>query len=235
MKVELFKIDPATRMVDLNKEWIGTIKEFKKILSRDRGSKGDMDGKKKLQATKEFTFIYHFCDYASKFDNYPEEEKLKECLANSDLPLDFDYTKDDDILAAVIRYKTLQESPALKVLNEAKQGLFTAHKVIRKIRKALETQLEATDLDELFKDTTEDPDKPNKKRIDDPITKISKALKSLMELTNEVGPSLRAIKDLEEDVKKELGDQTGLRGDREKGIREDAVPTQEPRTGMFDI
>jgi len=216
MKVELFKLG-ANRMVDLNKDWISTIKEFKKILIRDKGSKGDIEGRKKLQATKEITFIYHYCDYESKFGNYSEEDKAKECAKNSDLPEGYDFRKDEDMLAAVAKYKSLQETPALKLLTEAKEGLHTAHKVIRKIRTSLETKLEATDFDEL-----EVVEEKGKTRITDPITKLTNNLKALMELTNQVGPALKNIKELEEEIKKELGDKASLRGGREKGMREDA-------------
>jgi hypothetical protein len=43
-----------------------------------------------------------------------------------------------------------------------------------------------------------------------------------MKLTNQVAPALKTVKELEEEVKKELGDKTMLRGNREKGEREDA-------------
>jgi hypothetical protein len=232
MKVELFVLDPATRMVDLNKEWISTIKEFKKILSRDRASKGDMDGRRKLQATKEFTFIYHFCDYASKFGNYSEEDKFKQCVANSELPENFDYKKDEELLTAMAKYKEMQETPALKVLNEAKEGLHSAHRVIRKIRLHLETELASIDLTKPLEEDDEGEDEGGnrKKKKADPISKITTALKNLMALTNEVSPALKTLKELEEEVKKELGDKTGLRGDREKGMREDShikLPSRE--------
>lgn len=223
MKVELFKIDTATRLVDLNKEWIGTIKEFRKILSRDRGSKGDMDGKRKLQATKEFTFIFHFCDYASKFDNYSEVDKLAQCIANAELPQDFDFKKDEDLVLAMSRYKSMQESAALKLLNEAKEGLHSAHKVIRKVRTHLETQLEKIDLDELNIEEEVEQEDGKKKKLASPISKITTALTELIKLTNLVGPALTAIREMEEEVKKELGDKTQLRGGKAKGEREDAT------------
>lgn len=228
MKVELFKLDPATRLVDINKEWISTIKEFKKILSRDRGSKGDMEGKRKLQATKEFTFIYHFCDYESKFDNYSEEDKLSQCIANAELSQDFDYKKDEDLILAMSRYKTLQESASLKLLNEAKEGLHSAHKVIRKVRIHLETQLEKIDLDEM---EPEDESDDKKKKKASPIQVLTTALTQLMRLTNEVGPALIAIRELEDEVKKELGNKTQLRGGKAKGEREDAVRSGESNEG----
>jgi hypothetical protein len=228
------------RVVDLDKEWISTIKEFKKILTRDKGSKGDIDGRKKLQATREFTFIYHYCDYASKFSNYSEDDKLKACQLNADLPDDFDYTKDEDIVAAVKKYKDLQETPALKMLAEAREGLHSAHKVIRKIRYYLEEELANLDFSNIVEEDEEDG--KNKKKKVDPVTKLTVSLQNLMKLTNEVAPALKTIKELEEEVKLELGEKKGLRGDRQKGHREEAVerPTREVEdtstgtAGIFD-
>jgi len=215
MNVQLFQLGKY-RMVELDREWISTIKEFKKILVRDRGTKGDLEARKKLQATKEFTFIYHYCDYKSQFGNYSERDRLAESIRNAELPLDFDYTKDEDLVLAIKKYRDLQETPALKVLTEAKEGLHTAHRVIRKIRTSLETKLEAADFDEL-----EVVEEKGKTKIVDPITKMTSSLKALMDLTNQVGPALKNIKELEEEVKKELGEKKALRGDKEKGVRED--------------
>jgi hypothetical protein len=94
--------------------------------------------------------------------------------------------------------------------------LHTAHRVIRKIRTSLETKLEAADFDEL-----EVVEEKGKTKIVDPITKMTSSLKALMDLTNQVGPALKNIKELEEEVKKELGEKKALRGDKEKGVRED--------------
>ena len=40
---ELFTLNNEY-VVELNREWISTIEEFKVLLRRDRGSKGDADG-----------------------------------------------------------------------------------------------------------------------------------------------------------------------------------------------
>lgn len=211
----LFEIDPNTRMADLNKTWISTIKEFKILLKRDRGSEGDVDGRKKLQAIREFTFIYHFCDYKSKFANYDEDSKRKECLINADLPPDLDITKDKEFGDAIIKYKELQETPELKLLNELKEGIHTAHKVVRKIRVNLESTLGSISLDEL-------EDEDNKKRID-PIQKLTSSLKSLMNIQETLPRTLKSINELENEVKKQLEDTSGLRGGKVKGTREDGT------------
>ena len=220
--IKFFELDKY-RVVDLNKEWISTIKEFKKILTRDKGSKGDVDGRKKLQAIREFTFIYHYCDYASKFGNFSEEDKLSQCIANADLPEDFNYTKDDDLVAAISKYKQLQETPALKLLHELKEGLHSSHRVIRKMRLHLEQELANLDLKDINQEEEIEEDGKSKKKKVDPITKIATALENLINISNKISPAIDSVDDLVEKVKKELGDTTNLRGNREKGHQEEPV------------
>lgn len=235
MIAELFVLNPDTLLVEINKPWITTIKEFRKLVVRDKGSKGDIDGRKKLRATKEFTFIYHFVSYKSEFENYSETERAEQSRINAELEDSFDYRKDEDLVLAIKKYKDLQDSPALRLLTEAKEGLHLSNKVIRNIRKALETQLEATDFDQINSEIVVDEDateeeKANQKKaqykklIDDPITKITKTLKGILDLTNSIEPTLKNIAALEDKVKKELGDKVLLRGDKMKGDREDLPP-----------
>lgn len=216
MKIELFELDSETHMVDLNKVWISTIKEFKVILRRDKGSDGDIDGRRKLQAQKEFTFIYHFCDFKSKFREYSEVDKLSECLRNADLPVDLDIYKDDGLLIAIERYKKFQNTATLKLLNELREGLHTAHKVVRKIRLSLENKLDTIE----FEDMVEDDEDSKKKKID-PVLTITNKLTALMQITNQIPAALTSINALEDKVKKELGDDNTIRGDLQKGSRED--------------
>jgi hypothetical protein len=114
---DLFKIDEDTFLVDLNKEWISTIPEFKKIISSDRGSKGDADGRKKLHAIKVFTFIYHYCDFQSQFIDYDDNRRREEALHNAGLCED-----DVTIVAveiAIDKYNKLQDTRILRLLNSA--------------------------------------------------------------------------------------------------------------------
>ena len=206
--MELFLIDTRTRLVDINKEWISTIKEFKKLITR---SKGEIN-----KPTKEFTFIYHYCDYRSKFANYSEDDKLKYCLKNADLDENTGIESDLDLLTAIIKYKALQKAPSLTFLTEIKEGLHTGIKVVKMIRKRLEDQLIKEKLDEFEVEMI----KGKETRID-PVTKLTNSLTSLMRIGRELPDSLAAINELEEKVKKELGDEAGLRGDKQKGERED--------------
>ena len=58
---------------------------FRKIIERDKGSKGDIDGRREYNATKELAFIYWFADprsnYKESYQNETERvEKIKKLL-----------------------------------------------------------------------------------------------------------------------------------------------------------
>lgn len=176
--MELFKMGD-NYLVDLNKEWISTIKEFRELLKRDKD-------RAKKQAQREFTFIYHYLDFRSQFREYPEDARLKESLRNADLPEDLKIEKDQDLLAAVNRYKELRETRTLKVIKGA---------------------YKATDsLAEYF----------NTVEIKEPDV-----AKNLMSSLGGIGKLLSSLKELEEQVKRELSEDAGIRGDKQKGITED--------------
>ena len=103
--MRLFEIDPDTSTVELNKAWIMLTPEFKALLDRDKGSKGDYRGDKKLKARKEFTYIYFLEDFSSPLTDWEESEKQKEALHYADL---VDKDVDDKLAAAVEKYDELQ-------------------------------------------------------------------------------------------------------------------------------
>ena len=220
MKLKLFTLNPKTRLVDIDKEWISTIKEFREILKRDRGSEGDHDGRMKKQATREFTFLYHYCDYGSKFINYSEKDKLHECLINAELPTGTDISKDELLSKAVMVYKGLQTTASIKLLTELKEGVHTSYRVVKKIREPLEAKLDSINLDEVI-----EQEGANGKTIRiDPVEQITKRLESLLKISNTLPDTLDAIEKQEERVKLEMADDSTIRGGYNKGVREDASP-----------
>lgn len=120
--MRLFEIDPDTREVLLNKAWIGLVPEFRALLDRDKGSKGDYRGGKKLQAMKELTFLYFFCDFTSPIRDWELEEKRKEALYYANLK---EEDIDDPILVAMAKYEEMQLKAArqLRTLKALYKGL----------------------------------------------------------------------------------------------------------------
>lgn len=208
--VRLFTLDPETMLVDIYREEVYLYKEFKLIVTRDKGSKGDTQGRKKQQAIRELTFIYHFCDFRSAYSNYSELDRVPAAIESSELPKDFNYLKDDELCTAIELYKELQNTAALKYLQELKEGIHTATKVVRKIRQNLERELEK-----------EYPDYIGDAK-NDPITIIGNRLDMLLEFAHKAPKALDIIEAQEEKVMRELADQPNLRGGAQKGFREDA-------------
>lgn len=82
--MELFVIT-QTHEVELNKEWMQLIPEFKNVLAADKGSKGDADGRKKLKARKQFAYIFFMIDFKSPIFSWELSERHEEALRYTDL------------------------------------------------------------------------------------------------------------------------------------------------------
>lgn len=119
--MRLFTIDSAYQ-VELNKEWIMLIPEFADLLKRDKGSKGDYRGEKKLKARKEFTFIYFDLDFTSPIREYPDYERRMEAMQYAGLE---EADLDDKVMAAHARYNELllHNSRSLKTLRAVEYSL----------------------------------------------------------------------------------------------------------------
>jgi hypothetical protein len=205
--MQLFVIDPKTRLVKLDEEWISTIKEFKAIIVRNK--------KNHEQSIKEFTFLYHYCDYRSKFNNYSEEDKLRECIKNADLDDNFNIETDLDLLAAVVKYKDLQKAPSLVALREIREGLHTSIRFVRKFREVIDAQIANLDIAALS-----EPEE-GKKKGKSALTVLDEAVTALTKRANELPTTIKMVNELEEKVKAEMAEDKSLRGNSQKGERED--------------
>ena len=181
--------------VELDKEYIYTVKEFRKILERDRGSVGDSQGRRKQQARKEFSFIYNYCDYASPYVEFSEDEKIEAAAMGAGLPPEFldSYKKDKELQAAVSIYMSLRETRSLKIIR-------AAYGVIDKVRVFYETI-----------DLTEKTKQDN----------YAHKPKDVMSGLKDLGPTLKKLEDLEASVKRELAQTGRLRGGAKQGVEED--------------
>lgn len=217
---ELFKLG-TDFLVELDKEWISTVKEFKTILVRDKGTKGDGQARKKLQAQKEFTFIYHYCDYRSKFIDYSERDRIKHALKNAELEPNLDIYKDRELSDAIEVYKALQSTPSLKMIKSLKEGIHTGHRVVDRIidylNKKLDELEEGGSLEETVKTIN------GKNVLVDPIKLIEDKLSVIMDISKKLPTTLAALEELEEKVMNELANIPNLKGKVEKGAREDAT------------
>lgn len=99
---------------------IRNIYPFGEIIKRDRGSKGDSQGRKKLRAVKELTFIYHMEDPLSPYATWADEHREKAII---DALFDEEWEPDDLVKEGMKRYRELTESQASKLLRSARKSI----------------------------------------------------------------------------------------------------------------
>ena len=136
MVIKLFLFKDGNLVI--NKTEILTVPEFRTILTRDRGSVGDHDGRKKKQAFKEFSYIYHMADVNStNIRNGISGQKAVD-NAKSWSGLDTDYRADEVVNKAIAKYKELQYSLPRETIYELVKTYGVINTVIKGIRKNIE-------------------------------------------------------------------------------------------------
>ena len=161
------------------------IPEFQDIWKRDKA-------KNKLKAMRELSYVYFICDYKSPYRASLTLNRLEATVAK-DFMKDESYTPDSKISAAIDKYKELQVTPSMRLLDAS---LKTVHNLI--------DYLQNVDLQERDKN-------------DRPIYKPSDVTNSL----SKIGAIVESLSKVRESVEKEMSEQASLRGQRKKGNRED--------------
>ena len=185
--MDLFRIENYKAII--NKKDVMLIPEFKAMLElKYNTQKGDHQGRLRIRAHKEFTFIYFYVDYRSEYSNYTKEERKKESLAAAELPED--YVISNQLEKAIVKYGELQETRSLKLLS-------SANNAIDKIRLFYDN-LDFTETDD------------NGKLKYDP----NRVLTSI----NALSKTIESLEQLEKRVKQSLKQDLGVRGDNEEGF-----------------
>jgi hypothetical protein len=175
----------------LNKEWILMIPEFAVLLAKDKGSKGDYRGDKKLMAKRKLTFIYLMEDFRSPLREWEALDRREEAMRCAELT---EADIDQDVLTALEHYKMM--------LQYSSRSLIT----LRAVKKAV------TELDSYFEtiDFT----------LTDKKGELLHNPKSIMESIKMMGPMYDSINQFEKRVEEELSADSGIRGSAEKGDKE---------------
>jgi hypothetical protein len=90
------------------------IKEFKKIWTRDRSNK-------KEKALRELAYVYHIADYQSIYRNFHID--VRDSKIKLDIFDDRQWDADKEVLAAIEKYKELQTTLSMQLLDDVELGL----------------------------------------------------------------------------------------------------------------
>ena len=174
--MNLFNIT-VTGKIELNPEAIA-IPPFREIWDRDKS-------KTKEKATKEISYVVYLCDYKSPYIAYAEPEREK--VIREDFIKDDKWKPDEVITTAIEKYKELQYTPILRMLNSA---LGVADKISGYFDKVNFDEVDAKGF--------------HKYDINDVLGAISK-----------VENAVKKLKSLEQQVKSEQLENTNVRGNSE--------------------
>ena len=102
---------------------IKTIDVFKKIVSRDRGSTGDHDGRKKFKAIKELAYVYWSSTIGSPYNTNYSDDKERMDAIKKEVGLSEKWKPDAVVQAACDKYKELQTTKLTLFLESVETGL----------------------------------------------------------------------------------------------------------------
>jgi hypothetical protein len=119
-------MDKVFKVVDgeakLIREELELIPEFATMLSlKYNKQEGDIDGRKRTRATREFTYLWFMYSNYSPYREYDDEERRQESLIVSSLPADF--KEGEELKLAVLAYKKLNETRILKLIKAAERAI----------------------------------------------------------------------------------------------------------------
>lgn len=191
---EIPKINPVAR----------TIKEYRDIIERDRGSTGDSQGRKKLQATKELAFVVLFVNLKSAYNrNYDEQSRTAELIRSLELPKDWKI--DDKVKAAMTEYAKTQVTPSSAMLVSTRNAMFEARNIVtlleKRIKKTMKTLMEV----ELLSTVEEGTESETERLMD----KALKDIEILMKYSKQITENLATLDTLEKKYVKEVAELSG--------------------------
>lgn len=170
------------------------IKEFKAIIERDKGSVGDSQGRKKLQATKELAFVALYVNLKSAYNrNYEEQARVGELVRSLELP--HDWRLDDVMKKAMKRYELTQITPSSAMIVSVRKALYSSRNIISFLEKRLEKTMAALMEADLIGDEVD-------LLMDKAIKDVEKILDCAGKLTKQLGDldilERKYVKEMEE-------------------------------------
>lgn len=194
MTFNFFEYNDKTGQAVLNSADLILLKEFKDLLEPKRNKcKEDPDGSRHLRANREFTYIYLAIVWKSPYANYSEQERHQAAL--KDAGLSEEEFNDPTFRIACRKFRALQES------NRYIRLLQSAELVTDKI------------IDYFNNINLEERDEDTGKYVNK-VSDVQKAMEN-------AAKQIETLKMIESLVKKELAEQSTIRGGAVEGFMPD--------------
>lgn len=169
------------------------LKVFKAIVTRDKGSKGDFDGRKKFRAKKEFAYIFNMVHPDSPFASL--EPALRTKRLKEELFYEEDWAPDAVVNAALTLYEELITTASVRVLRTLRRTLNTTDGIIQKVIDDVQKRVDTNEHNKMYTN-----------RVGTTTTGVSMImddLNQLIKLSNQIPAVLETITKQEEKVASE--------------------------------
>lgn len=219
---DIFTIENDLLVID--KDYVRGISEFRVILERDRGSKGDQDGRKKFQAFKEFFYIYVVASLFSYPNKGGYNEKATHEAAVKEAKLEEGFKPDKEIKAAIEKYREIQKIslPTLSIINSVVRALRVGETITAGIINSMEDTIEIQErIRKEKKDAGEPADIANDLLT---VNGLVEQLTQVMKISSKLPDTIETLQGLEERLKKEMSGDNLARGGKKVANRADPKP-----------
>ncbi len=210
----LFKVNEDKELV-INRDEILLVKEFHKVITKDKGSARDAQGRKKLQAFSELAFIYFYCDYTSPYIDRDEKDKMR--IAKLEASLEESWKPDEWVWAAVKKYEELQDGFAIKTYIELKKGLRSTYEATLLFNKQTDALIRIID-SKLEK--IEDLKDFNPADLLSLNSGLMTNINLMIDIATKTNKALEAIEKYEQKIKSDEAEERTLKGGGSIGNRE---------------
>lgn len=130
--------------ISLDRSEIMLYPALNKVLRRDRGSDGDPQGRLKLQAFKEFKYMYFICNPESTPNREGRTDKDKHLYAIEQCGLPKIWKPDIELTLAMKEYEAeLTKSLSLKLVQNSRKAAASLDKTLNLLSEKLDNKIDA--------------------------------------------------------------------------------------------
>lgn len=207
--------------LEINKDEIRGIKEYRELLAKDKGSEGDADGRKKYLAYKELMYVHLFASPLSIYRDLPETKRHENSKLDARLP--DTWKKRKHVINACVRYERDMGLSSLMNsylnANRAVYGVGEDIEFFNSERARLRNSI-TEDRDKLSSETLEGEIQDLENRLNNNTEALLAIGKKIISLSNSLPDAFKTLENLKERLSKESGGKVELYGGGKLNNRE---------------
>ena len=199
-------------------------KPYDKIIRRDKGSKGDMEGRRKQLAKRELAYVYWMVSHKSPYRMNYGDEKVRSGLVTEALGIHDiapRWEPDEVVKEAMAMYGEQIKTPSLAAVQNTAKALNTTVQLIEIVSRRITDDISVAEESGWAMELVQ---KGSQTVVVDPLEKLVNRISALLKLSKELQLAIDKLSDTETKVKQEFTRKQTMVGGSEKSMFEDDDP-----------